>query len=166
MPTASIIEVVDALVTTISEEWEPEAPDSVSQRFLAPAGLMAQLHQMHGRHVFLFPGPYDNEPATRGEESWSYNVGVRVIRRYEPTDAADSDAVKAWVRAEILWVEEFIVDLLDFGVLGDFLIVGGTRRLLTESIAVNKLYDPERLSEHKVFLSDVAINLREPARAA
>lgn len=166
MPTASIFQVVDALVQTIADEWEPEAPNSVSQRSLAPSGVMSQLHELHGRQVYLFAGPYDNEPATRGEESWSYNVGVRVINRYEPAHAADSDEVNAWVRDEVLWVEEFIVDLLDFGTHGPFLVIGGTRELLTETIAVNKLYDPDRLSEHKVFLSDVAINLREPVRAA
>lgn len=160
MPTASVIEVVDSLVSAVNTAWAPSSPDLVERVWVTPS-IKAELHKLAGRRVYFAPGPYENSPATRSEDEWRYEVVAACIDHYEEQAEPASSAVKAWVDALALFVETYLVDGLDFGVQGAFLTALTGREIWTESISVVRLYDPDWLAEKKVFISEIAYVFRE-----
>lgn len=160
MPTASVIEVVDSLVSAVSTAWTPSSPDLVERVYVTPS-IKAELHKLAGRRVYFAPGAYENSPETRSEEGWRYEVVAACIDRYEEAAEPGSAAVKAWADALVLFVEEELVDALDFGTSGPFLTALTGREIWTESISVVRLYDPDWLAEKKVFISEIAYVFRE-----
>lgn len=160
MPTASIIELVDSMVAAVNAGWAPSAPNNAERVYLTPIDF-TNLTWMHGRRVFFVPGDYENVPDTRGDSAWTYEIGVRVVERYEDAGNAGERAVRDWVDECVYFVETEVIDRLDFGALNAFRTALTDREIWTESIELLRLYEPELLHKKKVFLSDIAFVFRE-----
>lgn len=159
MPVASRdLTFIDQLVTLIGVSWSPTSPDEVSRAYVANISEK-ELNTLQGRKVILFPLEYEKEGVNRGEDQFGYGVGVEIIERYEDADKAYSTAVKTWLDDLLDFVEEEIIDGLDFG--KNSVLTFGTREVWTESIDVPGRYDIELLAEKKLFRCTVRFKFRE-----
>lgn len=159
MATSRDLTLIDALVALIDDAWEHSAPDAVSREYIAPTAE-ADLHKLLGRKVYLFPMAFETTDENRTENRYGYRVGAVVIERFEDADKASSAAVKAWLDERLDFVEQRLIDGLDFGQGHTLLAIGG-RRIWTDTIEIPQRYDIDLLHEKKVFRCDLGFMFRE-----
>lgn len=158
---ARIIDLCDALVTKITAAWPGglTAPDEAKRAYVAPLPL-DRATPVTGRRVWVFPAPYEDEAATRGEKNRAFELSVIVAERYAVQAAAESDEARAWFDARVEFVE-VVYDALDFGQrTRNGLLAVGDRRLWTQSSRC-ETYDGEHLAGKKLFVSSIDLTLRE-----
>lgn len=161
MATAKILTLCDTLVTEIDTAWTQGASDTISRRYIAPVNL-GELSSLTGRHVYVFPGAYDNSPDTRGHDAWVHEVRIVVVERYETAGSDPAGTtIKAWVDDRVDFVETKIVETLDYDGRST-LRIGSTREFTTESVEI-EVYDPELLNQKDLFVSTVDLVFREYA---
>jgi hypothetical protein len=153
---ARIIGVADQLVTEIDTAWTQGASDTITREYL-PSVSIQELSSLTGRHVYVFPLTYDDQPATRAENEYAYTIVIVIVERY--TDAAGA-ATKAWLDTRVNFVHDTVRDAIDFD--GRTLLTIGTRRLWTESIET-LVYDVDKLNENNVFWSELTVVMKEVA---
>jgi len=149
---ANIITVCDALVTAVEAALDAPLDATVARLYLAPLDLSKDT----GRYVWVFPARYSNTPASRGEDTWTHNVGVIVAERYtgagEPTTVWIDERVE-FCEAKVFTTLDLVRPWLSFG-------VDGARRLLTQTAEVT-VYDDLRLAEKKLFWSEMRFEFTE-----
>ena len=154
MATANILTLADAIVSAINTAWTGKgANDSVSRVYLAPVSV-DDLDSLTGRKVYVFPGPYDNGLANRGEDEWTYTLGILIVERY--TDAGDPTT--AWIDDRVDFVEGTVGETIDYN--GRTLLSISSRRIWTESIEV-ETYNLESLNQKKIFWSVLTAVFKE-----
>lgn len=149
---ADILTVADAIVTRITAGLDVGDTTTVSRVYLAPIDLTS----LSTRKVFVFPVSYEDAPATRAEDEIVYGIAVICAACF--TRATAGQPTNAWIDAQVNFVHEKIVERCDF--VRDLLTFETTRRLYTSAISV-QIYDVDRLSEDKTFLSEVTFEFRE-----
>lgn len=155
MPSAPILTLCDALVGAIREAWQPGEPDNVERVYIAPV-TADDLPTLLGRRVYVFPGRYTDEPATRGEDLSTYSVGVLIVERIlEPGPPTNQ-----WMDDRVDFVEGTIADALDYD--GRSLLRIGTREIWTESIDT-ETFNLEMLNQANLFWSELEVVLKEIA---
>lgn len=157
--TSRILTLCDALVTAIDTAWTQGASDTISRRYIAPIATN-ELHTLTGRHIYVFPGPYSDEPADRGRDLFRHEIGLIIVERYESLGGDPADTtLRTWVDTRVDFVESTVIAAIDFDGRGaaGVLEIGSTRNVMTESIEV-LTYDEEILNEKKTFLSRLTVN--------
>lgn len=159
---ARIIALCDELVTKVVAAWPAMTNEDTAKRaYVAPVAL-DKATPFAGRHVWVFPGTYQDEAATRGEKNRGFAVETWVAERYPDGLAAESDAARDWFDARVEFVET-LYDALDFGQRTKTgLLSFGSRVLWTES-ALAVTYDGEHLAGKKLFVASIESTLREIA---
>lgn len=108
--------------------------------------------QAEGRFVFVYPLGYaDAGPATRGDQTYAYRVGVQVDERYREA----GDPPDEWLDAQLLWCETQVFDLLSDARAAYLL----NDTLRPEEAEVVVAYDPEQL-DRKLFESVMVFTFR------
>lgn len=158
---ARIITLCDQLVLKVAAAWPGgvSAPDEARRAYAAPFPL-DRATTTTGRHVWVFPAPYEDQAENRGEKNRAFEVNLIVAERYPDAMAAETDAARTWFDARVEFVEG-IYDALDFGAGVDLLSFDG-RELWTESSRC-VTYDGEHLAGKKMFVSSIDLVLREVA---
>lgn len=165
MTDARIISLCDQLVTTLSAAWTSQAADdAVTRAYVAPVTLDRSV-TFAGRRVYVFPVGYQDEPATRDEDSRAYAVTVWVVERYPDALPIDSAQATAWFDERVLFVEETVYDSLDFGRVDAAagkpgILEFDNRRVWTESARVG-VYDWERMAGLQLFMAELEFTFRE-----
>ena len=148
---SNIIAVCDYLVDVVEAAWTGiTADDSVERVYVAPI----KLHEQAGRHVFIYPLSYSNQPATRGHDEWSYQIGVIVIEGYEQP----GEPTKAWMDDRVDFVQDKVFDPLDFS-RSPAAVSGGLRMLTTE--ATCDVYNIDQMIQEKQFRSELRFTFTE-----
>lgn len=147
---ANILDVCDALVAAVGAAWTEGASDSVERVYLAPINF----HTQAGRHVYIFPTNYENSPATRSEDDWTYQVGVVVVEKH----ASAGEPSTSWLDERVTFVQEKVFDVLDFARAP--LIVGTGLGLITQTSSV-EVYDETKLNELHTFWSELTFTFTE-----
>lgn len=148
---ANILEICDHLVDVVTAEWTGiGVQDSVERVYLTPL----KLHTQEGRHVFIFPRDYENSPATRGEDSWTHQIGIVVAEKYDDP----GEPPIAWMDERVLFVQEYVFNPLDFARSPQ--IVAGGLGLITQTSTVS-VYNSERMESDHMFWSEIALTFTE-----
>jgi len=147
---ANILTVCDALVSAIEAGLDEPTDASVERLYLAPMDLATDT----ARHVWVFPARYSTILANRGEDEWTHTIGVIVAERY--TDAGEPPV--AWLDERVTFTEEYVYRALDF--TRSLLSLGTGRDLVTQT-AEATVYDDLRLSEKKLFWSELRFEFKE-----
>ncbi len=170
MAKAKIVDLCDQLVSTIATEWGSKGKDDLVERtYLARIGE-TELDSFLGRRVYVFPGTYDNNPLTRGQDQWQYTVDVLIIERCERVaDMDEGDPLNRWLDERLLFVEQTVAEAIDFdGRADNFLKFTDSssiaRRVRTLSIET-ETYDEDLLSQHSIFRSSLKVVLAEEIAA-
>lgn len=154
MASAKILTLCDSLVSAINTAWTGKgADDSVSRVYIAPV-TVDELSSLTGRKVFVFPGPYESGLENRGEDQWSYTIGILIVERY----TAAGDPTAAWIDDRVDFVEGTVSDTIDY--TGRSLLSISGRRLWTESIEI-ETYSLETLNQKKIFWSELTAVFKE-----
>lgn len=153
MMAAEILTVCDALLPVVVAALDDPGDAVVERLYLAPLTLDTDAF----RHVWVFPASYANNPATRAEDEWVYAVGVVVAERYE--DAGEPPA--AWLDERVAFTQSKVFDALDFARTLLQFGTGSARELWTQSSSCDVVYDSIRLSEKKLFWSELRFEFRE-----
>lgn len=161
MPTCRILTLCDQLVTEIDDDWAQGASDTVTRRYIAPVNVQ-ELNSLTGRHVYVFPGPYENSPETRGHDAWVHTVGLLVVERYATVGGEPADTtLRTWLDTRVDFVEGTVINAIDFDGRTSLRIGSpATREILTESITV-ETYDVDMLNQHKLFWSEIEAVFRD-----
>lgn len=163
MTDARIISLCDQLVTALNTAWTSKAGDDrVSRAYVAPVAL-DRSQPFAGRRVYLFPVSYQDEPATRDEDSRAYTVAAWVVERFPDDLPIDSDDATTWFDERVLFTEQTVYDSLDFGrddANKPGLLVFDSRRVWTESARVG-VYDWERMTGLQLFMAELEFTFRE-----
>jgi hypothetical protein len=157
MASAKILTLIDTLVTEIDTAWTQGASDTITRKYLASVST-EELSSLTGRHVILFPGTYVNEPATRGEDQWTYTIHVLIVERF----TAAGEPTVAQMDTLVDFVEATVANTIDYD--GRTLLAIGARRIRTESIET-ETYDVEMLNEKNLFWSELTVVMKEVANA-
>lgn len=148
---ANILDVCDALVSKVITAWTAiTADDSVERVYLAPI----KVHTQIGRHVYIFPTNYENSPATRSEDDWTYQIGVVVVERHD----SSGEPATSWMDTRVNFVQDKVFDALDFARAP--LIVGSGLGLITQTSSV-EVYDETKLNELHTFWSELTFTFTE-----
>lgn len=157
--TARILTLCDQLVTLIDAAWTQGASDTITRRYIAPVDTQ-ELQTLTGRHVFVFPGPYENSPNTRGHDAWVHTIGLLIVERYESLGGEPADTtLRTWLDTRVDFVEGTVINAIDFDGRTS-LRIGSTREILTESITV-ETYDVDLLNQSKLFWSEIEATFRD-----
>lgn len=158
---ARIDAVCDAVVAAIAAAWEPVAPDQVS----APdvPDLETENMRGRGRQVYVLPGPYTGNPATRASDSNEYTVYVLVAELYPDGGVPEPD----WRRRRTAFCEWLINDVLGNPRTVRLLATDGDPNsgLWPESAEAVVACDFVRLDQTKLFYAELTITYREIAAA-
>ena len=148
---ANILDVCDdvtvALTTAVNDITIP-----VDRLYLAPYDLATDT----SRHVWVFPAQYQPSPATRGEDEWVYTIGVVVAERYTTA----GEPTPAWLDDRVTFSEQKVYQPL-YDLLRTMRTFGTTRRLWLSTAECRLVYDPDKLSEKKLFWSEFRFEVRE-----
>lgn len=148
---ANILTACDFIKTAIQTAWSGiGADDSVERVYVAPLKLEEQL----GRHVYVYPLSYGNQPATRGFDDWTYQVGVVVIERYEDAGTPPVN----WMDARVDFTQETVFDTLDF-TRSPAAVSGGLRMLTQEANC--EVYNIDQMIQDKQFRSELRFTFTE-----
>lgn len=159
-PASPTVVLCVDLVTYLRQQWGPSAPSSVNRGYGHVRRV--DLAEQVGRQVVIFPIGYTNGPAERGHDFYEHRIGVVVFEKYP--DAAGSDVLvpDEWIDERVDWVNQFVVEGLDFthdetyGAVAPF-----NRNLQTLSNDVPEMFDAEKLVTDKQFWCSVEIEYRE-----
>lgn len=156
MADARIVEIGDAVVTLVGNEWVTRGgpDDAVS----APFEFELDTAKLAGRQVWVFPSAYSGGPATRGDDQNDYTIVVTVAELY--TAAGPIDPL--WVRARIAWCE-WLLNLLGDPRAGRLLADADDpdTGLWPQEAEATTVYDLEELSERRLFFSVLTVHYRE-----
>lgn len=148
---ANILAVCDYLVDVVEAAWTTiTADDSVERLYVAPL----KLHEQSGRHVYIFPLSYSNQPATRGHDDWTYQVGIIVLERYE--DAGEPPV--SWMDDRVDFVQSKVFDALDF-TRSPGNVSGGLRVLTQEANC--EVYNVDLMTQERQFRSELRFTFTE-----
>ncbi|MBN9521083.1 hypothetical protein J0H58_21620 [bacterium] len=163
MPQARIIEVCDAVVAAVLAEWAAlrgspvAAPDECVREYVVPVGP-EEIGLLTGRKVWVAPGGYGGENASRGEDQDQHTVAVIVAERYPD----GSKPPREWTDERVVFVER-LTDLLGnykpTRDPGPLLVGNPPRRHWTERSQVG-VYDWAYLDEHHCFWSELEFEFR------
>lgn len=159
MASAKILTLCDQLVTLIDTAWTQGASDTITRRYIAPVDSQ-ELSTLTGRHIYVFPGRYDNSPDTRGHDAWVHEVGILIVERYETAGNEPADTtLRTWMDTRVDFVEGTVIAAIDFDGRTK-LAIGSTRSILTESIEVST-YDLDMLNQRKLFWCELTATFRD-----
>lgn len=161
MATARVLTLCDALVSAVTAAWTTIVADSgtVTRRYIAPVDVQ-ELNSLTGRHVYVFPGPYDNSPDTRGHDCWVHVIGILVVERYTTLGGEPADAtLRTWLDDRVDFVESTVINTIDYDGRTR-LSIGSTRKILTLSIEV-ETYDVDMLNQQKLFWSEITATFQD-----
>lgn len=148
MAVARVLTLIDALISEIRTAWGPSEPDTISREYIGPVNDQ-ELENLIGRHIYAFPGRYDNSPDTRGHDDWVHEVSFIIIERF--TDTGDA-ALNSWMDDRIDFVQTKVVNSIDFD--RTKLAIGSTRNVMTTALDID-VYDLDLLNRLKIFRSQV-----------
>ena len=151
---SNILTVCDALVTAIDAAWTTKTADSgsVSREYIAPLST-SELSSLTGRKVYVIPGDYVNNPATRKEDQWEYRIGVLVVERYASAGLPSN----SWMDTRVDFVENIVANACDYS---HSLLSVSNREVWTESLET-QTYNLDLLNESNLFWSETSLVLRE-----
>lgn len=155
--------LLDAIVTTVTTAWADKgAADVVKWHPLFPVNL-DRSERFAGRAVVFFPTADDEEVADRGEDDIRYMITCWVAEQCQDAIDMTSDAAKTWFIDRLDFVYTCVREPLDFGRrTKNGLLAVGSRRIWTQSRS-RVIYDANRLSEQKLFVSQMEFVFREIA---
>lgn len=151
---ARIREIRDSLLALIRAKWGPSGADEVIGSYT----FDVYTSNLKGRKVLVFPESSAGSPATREEDTNDYGYQVWVVERY----ADQGPPPDGWVDARV----DFVSQLEDW--------LGNPRKVpylddqpgvYPQEAGVSTVYDVVDLIEHKLFVSVLALVLREDAPA-
>lgn len=149
---AEILVVCDALVSALIDGLDDPADARVERLYLAPLDTVKDTD----RHVWVFPASYENNPASRGEDLWVYQVGVIVAERCQ--DAGEP--AKEWADERVTFSQRMVFDPLDYSRAPLHFGDGGARRLVTQASSCPVVYDAGRF-EKGIFWTELKFEFRE-----
>jgi hypothetical protein len=160
---ARIIDVRDGCVSAIVTAWNASASpmgsnDACSAEYEFPLAEN-DLAGMSGRKVYVYPRRRDRrEHASRSQYFNDYEIGIAIAERYT---AAAGLVPTAWVDARVNFVEQMVIDTIDYDEETSYATGYLLGALWCTEIEVVDVYRPEDLARLKLFFSEVVMTFRE-----
>lgn len=155
MPDARIITTAEAFKDAISTAWSPSSPNTISRVYVAPVSI-DDLSNLTGRHIYVWPIRYSDQPENRGETRYFMTLGVLIVERYTTAGFPPN----AWMDALVYFVENTVKPAVDYD--GTAPLAIGSRKVYTEKVDVD-VYDAEKLNQKNLFWSELEVELWEVA---
>lgn len=155
---ADIIILADSIVSGLQESLPGPFPEGEEITVERAYEVAYDLGEVMGRKIIIFPLVYSDEgPATRREGYYDVRLSIVYLYRYIG-DLDDNQRVpKDWIDVQAAFVEQKL-----FNVLSDSqLRFGESGEYWAQNAAVTAVYDFPRLSQHKVFWSELEITFRK-----
>lgn len=155
--SARVLDACDAAVALIAAAWSPPAPSAVTRVYAPPVNLTEDADPpLAGRQVFVFPGPYDAAQLDRAGQWRTYTLRVLVVERYT---AGAGPVPAAWLDERVRFAQDAVFNRLADQSLK---LVGQMTPDPETPAAVDVLYDPDVLLQHKTFWSVMTFTFVEP----
>jgi hypothetical protein len=162
MANATVIRLCDAVVERIREilaESSLNYPADVVRRVYLPDAITPK--DLPELRIDVYPLRYQQETAggDRGTDALTYAIGMDVWARYA---GSEPEVSTEWIDDRVTLCETL------FSVLGDPrrdedglpLFSGEFEDVWADTNEVAYVYDPDRLRDHRVFLSSIEIGYR------
>jgi hypothetical protein len=159
-----IEEVCAAAAARVQADWGPVPPDLVvgpvySIDICTDPGDPARL--LVGRHVYLFPSAYRQVAADRGADTNEYEIAALVVELYR----GEGDPPEDWVRERVEFVEQIVYGSLQDPRRERLLQTTPWNGLYPADAGVDPVFDPEELTQRRLFASLARVTYRETVEA-
>lgn len=156
MATSGVLTVGDAIVSSISTQWNTTAPNAVTRVYQIPDTATAK--NLTGRQVWLFPVEYEDQPGTRAEDIHTYKF-VFVVAEKNTTAGPPATA---WVDDRVDWVADSLIDWIQYGRDSSHPVLTiSTREIQLAEIAPVMVYEPDELIKRGVFWCEFEATFQE-----
>jgi hypothetical protein len=157
---AAVLRLCDSVVEairTILAASEIEATSGVVQRLYLPDVLTPK--NLGAIRVDVYPLRYGEEDAggDRGSDPRRYTIGIDVWGRYT---GSEPQVPLAWLDSRVLFCEQLYDSLGDPRYRAEPVLGGEWADTWPSAGEVAWVYDPDRLHEHRIFLSSLEITYR------
>lgn len=158
----ALCDYITNYLTEIITEYEGSAPVSTIERVY---DFVEDLGKLVDRKVYVFPLDYVlTEPISRKEDMFDVRVGVVVAHKYDNPSSPTKAAPVAWVDDKVDFVETYIFSTLAEVRMHEVPLGGPSGEMVQywpQEAANNMVFDYTKLSQHKVFWSELEFVFRK-----